>query len=101
MIIPKTIKVGGRNIEVVTKNKILDGEGYAECKLNRVTIEKPAAKNCPEERKIIFLHEIIHIIEEVWDIHLSESKVTRLSEAFYQIIDQVECKNTKCKQKSN
>lgn len=96
MIVPKKIKIGGREIEIKYKNKVIadDGDecvGYAEAEKGIITLI-PKGHNglCEDEFNINFLHEAIHIIETVYSIELSEQEVNALSEGFYQIQKQIE-----------
>ena len=98
MKIPKIINIGGRDIIIKYKKKVIaeDGDecvGYAEHDKGQISlVPKGVDGLCKDELNVNFLHEAIHIIEVVYGIKLSERDVNVLSEAFYQIQKQIEGK---------
>lgn len=94
MKIPKTIKIGGRNIKVVI-DKRTGEDGYNGTTWTDSGVIFLDETNCPELQDITFLHEILHVILYQLDFKRvrfdnNEAKVEYLckilSNSFYQVL---------------
>lgn len=95
MKIPSSIKIVGRTIRVKINPDLIrkeKAEGQAFPSANRVELAPIGQYNDGSKKKVLkinqevtLLHELIHIIDEVLVLKLSESKVNSLAEIWHQI----------------
>jgi len=87
MDIPKKLKIGGHNFEVILKDRFKeDGDsksGACSAYLSKIWIDSTAPANVQEET---VLHEIIEAIKLQNDWELDHSVVCGLSEGLYQVL---------------
>lgn len=89
MKIPRSLKIGGKKIRVLssTSESSADVENIGEWDGHYYVISLDKLKGAPIERTDeCFLHEIIEAINGMYEMKLTHWKITVLSEVLYQII---------------
>ena len=91
MRVPKTIKVGCFDFQVVWEEKIEHGddECWGLCDDNeRKFVFASRLKKDPQRLKEIVLHECLHSIEHVYNVSLGEKKVDILAKALLALLEE-------------
>jgi len=93
MKIPKQIKVSSHKVRIKRLKKIkepsmMTAMGYADLANNEIVLcreysDSPVPESMQAE---VFLHEILHIISNLYGIVLPEGKVNQLAAALLQVI---------------
>jgi uncharacterized protein YjaZ len=84
----KTIDILGQNWNIVLTNNLVDeNNDLADglCDEQKLTIFLNS--NVPDERiKEVLLHEIIHVVDSVFSLELSETQVTKLARGLFGVL---------------
>ena len=94
MIIPRTVKIGAHEIDIVWKDKLThsDGEneslGKAYSYLNRIEMVLSTDEQELPESGIAdtFLHEMLHICSITYGLELTESQVAGVAGSVLEVI---------------
>lgn len=94
MKIPRSVKIAGHKIKVrIVKNiaepSLKDALGYADLNHNLIVLRTMFDGQHLDEstRAEVFLHELIHMSEQIYGLqHLQEKEVRQLGAALFQII---------------
>ena len=87
MNIPSTIKVGYKDYKVLSVEHLDDESNllYGQVLYDKETIE--LANRYPENQmKCTLIHELVHAVDDMNDIKLSEEQVIKLGTGLYQVI---------------
>lgn len=87
--IPKKLKIGGYDIEVIiennrTKERGTDFYGSAVCHHNKIFLDGSVHKQIQEST---LLHEIIEIINFHYQLKLEHRTITLLETSLYQVLE--------------
>lgn len=87
MIIPKEIKVAYKNYSIEKVNNLNDGVNllYGQCKYDeeKILLAEAYSKN---QQECTLIHELIHAIDDIFSIGVTEEQVLKLGKGFYQVI---------------
>lgn len=86
MNIPEKVRIGGHEIEVTFEKSMardMDTMGTSCFNALQIRIDETLPQTAKES---VFLHEIIHIIDRMNNIELSEKQVIQLESGLYQVI---------------
>lgn len=83
MIIPKKLKVLGKDVKVVIKDELDEETTLGQWKGVDKIIE---LKRDGVDMNEVFLHEIVECINDRCDLGLKHSKISTLSEVLFQVI---------------
>ena len=87
MQIPDKVKVGHRDYLVEMVPQLDDGsrELYGECRYDDEVI-RLCTRYPTNQQKCTLIHELIHAVDEMYHVGLSEKQVIRLGKGIYQVI---------------
>lgn len=87
MKIPMEIKIGYRDYKVKFVSDLNDGSKvlYGQVKWDEEIIELNQ-EVCENQKKCTLLHEVIHAIDEMEDIGLTEEQIVKLGKGMYKFI---------------
>lgn len=87
MNIPKKIKVGYKEYTIEMMDQLDDGcrELYGQCHYDDEII-KLCTRYPINQQKCTLVHELIHAVDNMCHVGLSEKQVTRLGKGLYQLI---------------
>ncbi|WP_422445979.1 hypothetical protein [Thermoanaerobacterium sp. DL9XJH110] len=88
MKIPDKVKIGYKDIKVLkTDGDVIDGTTlcYGVIRHNDCIIEI-STKYADDVQKCALIHEIIHGIDDIFNIDLREEQVDQLAKGLYQVI---------------
>ena len=81
---PKRIEIGAYEFMVSqTENLYQDSAAPAEVSFRKETVEIEKAQS-PIQKDFLLLHELIHIIENVYSLNLDEHTINRLANGFLE-----------------
>ena len=89
MKIPKSIRIAGHDVRVLVVKKFKEhykGESYANKNLVRIARESHGQPFAKDQISSTLLHEIIHQIDDKYDIGLSEKKLRKLETGLFQVL---------------
>lgn len=83
---PASVKVLGQKFTITfTEGDPLDADDLGECAVDSLSIAVRDKLN-PEKERLVLLHEVIHAIEDVLNLKLSEKQVEGLETGVYALI---------------
>ncbi len=85
MQIPKVLKIGGCNWEVINSDVVYENECLGLCDPNKLEIILEE-KLIPEQKKLVFVHEIVEAIMSLCEIEIEHKDITNISNMLHQII---------------
>lgn len=87
MVIPEKIKILYKDYTVTQEQNLHDSEDdlYGQISYSDQTI-RLGKQYSDEQKKVTLIHEIIHGLDDMYQIGLSEKKVSKLGVALYQMI---------------
>lgn len=82
-----TVKIGWKQYTVSSKSSVIrDGvECYGCIDYANPSIIELSSKNTSEQNKVTLLHEIIHGVDNMFNINLKESEVLALANGLYGV----------------
>jgi hypothetical protein len=91
--IPKTVKVLGRVYKVIRDNSLADDKmcwGYFDSREDIIVLRERDYKLTPGRERQVFLHELIHVLDDSLQIKLSEKQVQLLAVGLTCLIEENE-----------
>lgn len=87
MVIPEKIKILYKDYTVTQEQNLHDGNDdlYGQINYSDQTIRLDEQYS-DEQKKATLIHEIVHGLDDMYQIGLSEKKVSKLGVAFYQMV---------------
>jgi hypothetical protein len=76
-LIPHTVNIGGRIFEVLWSDSLDEGESLGHTRFHTNQIVMDSSMDA-KEKVITWLHELTHVVSEVYELKLSENKVLLL-----------------------
>jgi len=87
MIIPKKIKIGNHTIRIIQYPRLIVNKrgaiGYFHSESLKIGLN---GRYCKSRREEALLHELMHCVDSLYGIGLSEEQTTVLSEAVFEHI---------------
>lgn len=83
MQIPKTIKIGGHEIDVLHQEWSTGLLGSSHIVPNKIYIN---SASCQSQQEATLLHEILEHINDVCDLQLAHSQISTLETMLYQVL---------------
>ena len=88
-MIPKTLKIGGLNFDVVVephrrRDHGVDSSASENCTYQKIWLDSEAQKSDGMMDDLI--HEVIEVINCLYDLELSHQTITTLGEALHQVL---------------
>lgn len=85
-MIPNKVKVGCHEYEVIFKPKIIhesqEVDGFCDNSFLKIYISDELAESYQYE---VFIHEVLHAVDEVYKLNLGEKRVTGLAPALISV----------------
>ena len=89
--IPEKFKMGTILWKVEESSGIPDENSrYGETLYLKQTV-RLSHRNSPDQTRVTFLHEAIHVMDHTYKLHIKEDDVCRLAQALAQLLEQLEC----------
>ncbi|HOT31249.1 MAG TPA: hypothetical protein PLQ61_06765 [Bacteroidales bacterium] len=90
MNIPEKVKIGCKDYEIEIVDKLLYLEGKTACGVinrNSCKIELSTAEAMSEDSmNLTFFHEVLHGLEDFFDIDLTEEQIEKFAKGLYLFI---------------
>jgi len=88
-MIPKTLKIGGLNFDVVVelhrrRDHGVDSSASENCKYQKIWLDSEAQK--ADGMMDDLLHEVVEAINCLYDLALNHQTITTLAEALHQVL---------------
>jgi hypothetical protein len=84
---PEKVKIGWKTYDIRIANEVLNGGDklYGKIAYNDLTITLHR-NNTPEQSMATLIHEILHGIDDMYDLDLKEQTIRRLGNALYTFL---------------
>lgn len=87
MVIPQKIKILYKDYTVIQEQNVHDGRDDLYGQIDYAgQVIRLDERYSAEQKKSTLIHEIVHGLDDMYQIGLSEKKVSKLGVAFYQMI---------------
>ena len=84
--VPKQIQIGGHTYKVLYKPYLSKDDGNRGGINHRKQVIYIEPENPASQKNATMLHEILHFIETVFDLNLTDEDTDRISEGLFQVL---------------
>lgn len=84
--IPKQIQIGGHTYQVFYKPYLSKDDGIRGSIIHRKQVIYIEPENPISQQNATILHEILHFIDTIFDLNLTDEDTDRISEGLFQVL---------------